>query len=165
MVQDFFLFVSICLGGAEGVVLLFLGVDIEFLPGKGGSVWPLIFLLPQGVSVDGFILNTEVHTAGLTWQMLAKFPQKHRNPANTDSLSERLSSASNHVKVKHMIIVLAAGWDNANPGFCQNTSQHNREKLPQAGGPYPHISEYKCSNPTVSPVAVSRPNCLCLWFI
>lgn len=80
-----------------------------FLPGKGGSGLPLIFLLPQGGSVVGFVLDEEVHIAGLTCQMLAKFLQKHRNPTNPDSLRGRESAPSSNVKVKHIIIVSAAG--------------------------------------------------------
>lgn len=122
---------------------------------------PLTFLWSHGGFLVGcFMMQRLVHVANA-----GKAPtQKPRNPANTDPHGGTESTASSNVKVKHKIILPAAGWGNTNPAFCHHKSQHSREKLPQAGGPYPSLSYYKCSNLAVSAAAATRPSYPCLWF-
>lgn len=125
---------------------------------KRRSSAPLTFLVSRGGFAAGcFLMQKNM------LQKLAKFLQKARNPANTDPDGGRESTASSNAKVKHIIIPPAAGWGNTNPAFCHNKSQHSREKLPQAGGPYPNLSYYKCSNLPLSTAVATRASCPCLW--
>jgi len=54
--------------------------------------------VPSEVAVEVRILAVEVHIAELICQMLAKFLQKYRNPANTSCLKGNDTSASSQGK-------------------------------------------------------------------